>query len=94
MQDVRHPHVRVKLVGEDGNVFFILGRVSGEMKRERVSEAEQKAFMDEAMSDDYEHALRTVTQWVTADPDPDDFWNRFEREDCQVCIEGDDEDNL
>ena len=94
MQDVRHPHVRVKLVGEDGNAFFILGRVSGEMKRERVSEAEQKAFWDEATSDDYEHALRTVDKWVTADPDPEDFWNRFEREDCQVCTEGDDEDNL
>ena len=94
MQDVRHPHVRVKLVGEDGNAFFILGRVSGEMKRERGSEAEQKAFMDEAQSSDYYNLLRTVEQWVTADPDPEDFWNRFAREDCQVCTEGDNEDNL
>ena len=89
MQDVRHPHVRVKLVGEDGNAFFILGRVSGEMKRERVSEAEQKAFMDEAQSGDYNNLLRTVYRWISGDPDPDDFWNRFEREDCEICTEGD-----
>jgi len=88
MKEVRHPHVRVKLVGEDGNAFFILGRVSGEMKRERISEAEQKAFMDEAQSSDYNNLLRTVEQWVTADPDPDDFWNRFERIDCEICTEG------
>jgi len=88
MKDVRHPHVRVQLVGEDGNAFFILGRVSGEMKRERISEAEQKAFMDEAQSSDYNNLLRTVEQWVTADPDPDDFWNRFERIDCEICTEG------
>ena len=88
MKEVRHPHVQVKLVGEDGNAFFILGRGSGEMKRVRISEAEQKAFMDEAQSSDYNNLLRTVEQWVTADPDPDDFWNRFERIDCEICTEG------
>ena len=89
MQDVRHPHVRVKLIGEDGNVFFILGRVSQAMKREQVSDAEQKAFMAEAMSNDYDHALRVVDQWVTADSDPEDSWNHSERIDCDVCAEGD-----
>ena len=86
---VRHPHVRVKLVGEDGNAFAILGRVSGAMKREQVSEAEQKAFMSEAQSSDYNNLLRTVYQWISGDEDPDDFWNRFEREDCDICTEGD-----
>jgi hypothetical protein len=28
MTDIKHPDVTVKLVGEDGNVFAIVGRVS------------------------------------------------------------------
>ena len=86
---VRHPHVRVKLVGEDGNAFSILGRVSQAMKREQVSEAEQKAFMDEAQSSDYNNLLRTVYQWIACDEDSDDFWNHYERVDCDICSEGD-----
>ena len=89
MQDVRHPHVRVQLVGEDGNAFSILGRVSQAMKREHVSEAEQKAFKDEAESGDYNNLLRTVYQWIAGDEDSDVWWNQYERGDCQICTEGD-----
>jgi len=66
--------VKVQLVGEDGNAFAILGRVSRALKshlREQGnSPAEVKAiadqFMSEATSGDYDHLLRTCMEWVDA----------------------------
>lgn len=34
----KFPHVTVKLLGEDGNAFFILGAVIKAMRRAKVSE--------------------------------------------------------
>jgi hypothetical protein len=60
----KYPHIKVKLSGQDGNAFFILGRVSKAMKSANIPAEEQKAFMDEAMSGDYDHLLRTCCEWV------------------------------
>ena len=60
----RYPTIQVKLVGEDGNAFAILGRVSREMKRAGVEKAEVDKFMAEAMSGDYDHLLQTCMAWV------------------------------
>lgn len=70
----KHPEVHVELVGQDGNAFSILGRVSEAMKRAKVPAEEQSAFQAEATSGDYDHLLRTVTKWVSvgADEDEDD----------------------
>jgi hypothetical protein len=64
---VRYPEVRVALVGEDGNAFAILGRVQKQMRRAGVPDREVKAFFDEATSDDYDHLLATVMEWVTVE---------------------------
>jgi len=55
--------VRVKLVGEDGNAFAILGRVSKALKRGGYPEMVEP-FMKEAMSGDYDHLLRTAMEYV------------------------------
>jgi hypothetical protein len=55
--------VRVKLAGEDGNAFAILERVSEALKRGGYPEMVEP-FMKEAMSGDYDHLLRTVTEYV------------------------------
>lgn len=62
--DVKHPEVKVQLVGEEGNAFAILGRVARAMRRAGVSPEEIKAFNSEATSGDYDHLLATVMQWV------------------------------
>ncbi|MDO8706263.1 MAG: hypothetical protein Q7J84_15080, partial [Sulfuricaulis sp.] len=36
--DIRHPDVTVQLSGEDGNVFFIIGRVSKALRRAGYTE--------------------------------------------------------
>ncbi len=56
--------VEVKLVGEDGNAFAIMGRVVKAMRKAGVSQAEIKEYENEAMSGDYDHLLQTTMEWV------------------------------
>ena len=64
----KYPEVQVRLVGEDGNAFAILGRVSRELKRHGIDADEVKAFHAEATSGDYDHLLQTCMAWVDTDP--------------------------
>ena len=60
----KFPHVTVKLLGEDGNAFFILGAVMKAMRRAKVSEEDINAFRTEATSGNYDHLLQTVMSYV------------------------------
>ena len=60
---IKYPHVRVQMTGEDGNVFFVLGRCHKAAEKAGLTEDEFKAFLDECMSGDYEHLLATCTRW-------------------------------
>jgi hypothetical protein len=60
----KYPNVSVKLVGEDGNAFAILGRVTRALRKAKVPATEIKAFQDEATSGDYNNLLATVMRWV------------------------------
>jgi hypothetical protein len=65
MSEVRHPEVKtVKLVGEDGNAFAILGRVMKAMKVAGLPKAEIDAYYAEATDGDYDHLLQTTLRWV------------------------------
>lgn len=64
MMDVRFPNVEVELSGQDGNAFFILGRVQQALRRAGATPEQLKEFMDEATSGDYDHLLQTVMRWV------------------------------
>lgn len=56
-------NITVKLVGEDGNAFAIIGRVSQALKRGGHPEL-VKEFQKEAMSGDYDHVLSTCMDYV------------------------------
>ena len=60
----RYPHVTVQLTGEDGNAFSIIGRVTGALRAEGVSQEIISQFTAEAMSGDYDHLLQTCMKWV------------------------------
>jgi hypothetical protein len=62
--DCKYPKVHVKLVGENGNAFFIIGRVREALRTAGVSSEERQAFMDEAISGDYDNVLQTCMRWV------------------------------
>lgn len=59
----KYPEITIPLVGEDGNAFAILGRVSKIMRKAGIPAAEQEQFTNEAMSGDYDHLLQTVMKW-------------------------------
>jgi len=64
MNNVKYPNIKVKLVGEDGNAFAILGRVKQAMRRGGVLPDEIKMFITDATSGDYNHLLATCMAWV------------------------------
>ena len=63
--DIRYPLVEVELIGQDGNAFSILGKVSKALQRAGVSADIRDEYMAQATAGDYDHLLRTTMQWVT-----------------------------
>jgi hypothetical protein len=64
MDNIEFPQVHVKLVGEDGNAFAILGRVRQAMKRAGVPQDLIEKYTKEATSGDYDHLLQVTMRWV------------------------------
>ena len=60
----KYPDIEVELIGQDGNAFFILGRVQKALRRAGVPEEEVKQYYEEATNGDYNHLLRTTMEWV------------------------------
>ena len=83
MLEVKYPNVKVKLVGEDGNAFAILGRVSKALRRAGVPGDEVSAFFAEATQGDYDSLLRTCMAWVDVSGD---LYNDEEDDaSCECC---------
>ena len=57
-------NVTVKLVGENGNAFVILARVSKELQSAGYNKEFIKEFVAKATSSDYLHLLATVSEYV------------------------------
>jgi len=60
----KYANVKVKLLGGEENVFFILARVHKAMKSAGIPQEEIDAFDKEAKSGDYDHLLQTCMKWV------------------------------
>lgn len=60
----KYPHVRVRLSGEDGNAFFIIGRTMTAMRRADVADEEIERYRREAESGDYDNVIQTTMRWV------------------------------
>lgn len=54
----------VKLIGTDGNVFAILGRVKQALQRAGADKEYINKFINDATSGDYNHALVTCLEYV------------------------------
>lgn len=61
--EVKHPDVEVRLSGEDGNAFLIIGKVSRALKRAGYAESAAE-FTADATSGDYDHLLQTCMRYV------------------------------
>ena len=59
----RYPHITVMLSGQDGNAFAVLGHCREAARDAGLADEEIAAFMDEAMTGDYDHLLQTTMRW-------------------------------
>lgn len=62
--NVKYPNIKVKLIGMDGNAFFLIGKVMRALRMNGVSDEEQKEFQKEVTSGDYDNVLGTIMRWV------------------------------
>lgn len=56
--------MEVKLTGTDGNAYAVMGVVQRALRKAGATEEEIKEYLDESMSGDYGHLLRTAMEWV------------------------------
>ena len=56
--------VKVKLTGNDGNAYAIMGAVQKGLRKAGATKEEQDAYLKESMSGDYNHLLTTAMEWV------------------------------
>ena len=61
---------KMNLVGEDGNVFAILGRASRALKQAGMPEQAKEMFDRVTQSGSYEEALRIVSEYVQTELSP------------------------
>lgn len=58
------PEVTVKLLGQDGNAFAILGSVSRAMKKAGWTQQQIGEYLNEATLGDYNHLLSVTNDYV------------------------------
>lgn len=64
----KYPNVTVKLIGENGNVFNLIGLVSQALRKAQVPASKREAFTKEAFdSGSYDEALRCIMRWVNVE---------------------------
>lgn len=56
--------IDVKLLGEDGNAYFILGKVEQELKRNGYTKEEIGDYYKQATLGSYHHLLSVTSEWV------------------------------
>ena len=61
---LKYPDVKVSPLGQDGNVFFMIGRTRQALKQYGVSPEEIGRFTEEAPSADYDQAIQTIMERV------------------------------
>ena len=54
----------VKLTGEDGNAFAIMGTVAKALKKAGFSKEHIEKYYEESASGDYDNLLRVAMKWV------------------------------
>ena len=64
---VKYPEITVKLIGESGNAFHILGTCRRAMINNHLPQSEIDKFTQEATSSDYNHLLITCTEWFNVE---------------------------
>jgi hypothetical protein len=67
MSDIKYPNITVRLVGQNGNAYVVMGLVQGALKKGGVPKDEIDAVMKEMMSGDYDHLLQVAMRTVNVE---------------------------
>ena len=67
MIDILYPNITVKITDDDGNAFYILGKVMKALREAGLDKQEVDLFYKDATSGDYDHLLQTVMRWVNVE---------------------------
>lgn len=67
----KYPQVKIQLVGQDGNAFYIMGRAAQAARRAGLSAEQIKEYQTEAMSGDYDNLLQVTMKYFDCDGDDD-----------------------
>lgn len=63
--EVKYPEITVELIGQNGNIFNLIGICTRAMRRAKVSMEECNRFVDEVTSaKNYNEALAVIMRWV------------------------------
>lgn len=57
-------NVKVKLSGNDGNAFAIMGAVQSALSKAGATKEEIAEYFKESMAGDYDNLLRVAMKWV------------------------------
>jgi len=60
----KYPRAKVRLVGEDGNAFAIIGRTRRALQHAGADADDIATFIREATASDYDQLLATVLRWA------------------------------
>ena len=60
----KYPKIKVRLTGNDGNAFAVMGKVKTALRKAKVSNEEIDLYLKESMSGDYNNLLATAMNWV------------------------------
>ena len=67
MSNPKYPDITVRLVGENGNAFHILGLCLSAMRRANIPQEERDEFYRQATTSDYNHLLITCMNWFNVE---------------------------
>jgi hypothetical protein len=60
----KYPKIKVRLTGNDGNAFAVMGKVKTALRKAKVPNEEIDLYLKESMSGDYNNLLATAMNWV------------------------------
>jgi len=67
MSDIVYPNINVRLTGENGNAFSVLGKVINAMRKAGLTKPQIFEFEKEAMSGNYDNLLQTCMKYVNVE---------------------------
>ena len=67
MSDPKYPEITVRLVDENGNAFYILGKCLSAMRCANIPKEEQDEFYRQATAGDYNNLLITCMEWFNVE---------------------------